>query len=338
MKWAVIIVVVNILGAAFYYFKIRRKRQNDFERNITSAAEENFYPEIEKCHEINTRSITCSCQDFRKEREQFRHDDPRRLCKHLVRSFIAADSLPEELALYRQGIERSAQAHNGFPADRRRFDKVLGGKKISIMIPNEVTEEDPLIDVYCEGKRYGYSPESGKWADRTAPPHEGQILMLLHEKVGRPVPGARPGDIKTLPDGAIENSERECRVAEEEPERFMIIGSFLKSVLPVECELAFKETKSYVAVTINNSRKWICRLRLNSKKSKHIEFPDGTKCEFDVAEDLMKYREQLLTAYSERAGKKAKARMLFQAKENNASTPDLSPVEGRDNVSYFSRN
>jgi hypothetical protein len=332
MKWFVLVVFINIVAVAFYYLSRRRQRRHVPESDIDSNSGANFYPEIEKCHEINTRNITCSCEDFRKEREQFRHDDPRRLCKHLVRSFVDAGSLPEELVLYKRGIERSAEAHNGFPACGKRFDKVLGGKKVSIMIPKEVCEKGAVIDVYCEGGRYGYSPESGNWIAK-APPREGQILMFLHEKLGKPV----PGEMEKLSGGAAEDSGKDRGVAEEEPERFMIIGSFLKSVLPVE-HIAFKETKNYVAVTINDSRKWICRLHLNSKKSRYIEFPDGTRCEFSVPEDIMKYRERLLTAYGERAAGKAKRRVLFQGKRSDASSLDLLPVESRDDTSFFSRN
>ncbi len=338
MNWAVIIAAVVIVAVALCFFIRRQRRRSGIEIYIDPRAEANFYPEIEKCHEINIKAITCSCPDFREGREQFRHDDPRRLCKHLVRSFIDANSLPEELVLYKEGIERSDEDHSGFPTNRLKFDKLIGDKKISIMIPKEVTENDSRIDVYCEAKQYSYSPELESWANETAPPCEGEIIRFLHEKIGKPIPEERLDSIKTLPRIPAEKSKNEYGAADGGPEEFYEVESLLRTLLPPDGALTLKETKSYVAVTFNNSRKWICRLYLNARKSKYIEFPDGRRYEFNAVEDIAKYKEELMNAYSKNGPKKGKARMLFPRNETAPSTYSVTSMESRDNAPYFSRN
>lgn len=62
-------------------------------------------------------------------------------------------------------------------------------------------------------------------------------------------------------------------------------------------EITFKDTQSYFSVTINNSRKWICRLYLNSEKAKYLELPDGKRFEINNIEDIAKYKEQLIKIY-----------------------------------------
>lgn len=338
MKWFVLVAVVNVIAAVLYYFRIRQNRHNNLEATSDAPASAGFYPEIEKCHEINSRSITCSCPDFRKVREQFRHDDPRRLCKHLAKSFIDAGSLPEDLALFEDGIRLSAEGHSGFPSDRRRFDRLFSGKRISLMVPKEITEEDPWIDVYYETRRYSYFPKHDKWANEMSPPQEGEVIGFLYEKLGDPVPGLILSRLK--------NSSLVQTPGKEDPQRAAVCGfggfqdveARLKTILPPETELSLKETKSYIAVTINGTRKWICRLYLASVRTRYIGFPDGRKYEISCSEDIMKYRAQLLTVYREKAAGKVKADTLFPMSEHNASPLGAASAKGRDNVQFFSQN
>jgi hypothetical protein len=336
--WLVLITSVVIAAGTLWLLKRRHKRNSGLELTIDPESEGSFYPEIEKCHEINTRSITCSCQDFREGREQFRHDDPRRLCKHLVRSFVDAGSLPEDLMRYKEGIEQSAEDHAGFPSDGKMFDTLVRGETVSIMIRKEASEEEPWTDVYYEAKRYRYSPALDKWVKETVPPYEGEIIRFLYEKIGKPIPDARLKSIQTLSCVQTEKREKEGKNAEEESERFCLLESVLRTLLPPDGDLALKETKSYVAVTFGGSRRWMCRFYLKSAKSKYIEFPDGRRYELNVIGDIAHYREQLIDAYHARSPKKGKSRMLFPANEKIPSRYNVSSVESRDRAHLFSRN
>jgi hypothetical protein len=338
MMWAIAVAAAFIIAGVGFFIKRRGDRHKGACLYIDPQSEASFYPEIEKCHAINTKSITCSCADFRNEREQFRHDDPRRLCKHLVRSFIDADSLPEDLALYKAGIARSDHVHSGFPTDCRKFDIVAGGKKISIMVPREADGVDLWVDVYCEAGLYRYSPRLKRWSDQGAPPDEREVMGFFCEKMGLPRPDM-PADDAAIPgrSGAERKPARE-RTGERMNRDLGEAESVLRALLPYDEELTLKDTRSYVAVMFNGSRRWVCRLCLRSKKSKYIEFPGGKRYALESVEDIAKYREELLNAYAEKSPKKGKARMLFASNQTALSSHDVKPVERGDSTAYFSRN
>jgi hypothetical protein len=239
--------------------------------------------------------------------------------------------------LFKEGIEWCHESHSGFPTDKRRFDTFNAGEKISLMIPKETSEEDPWVDVYCEGRRYRYSPKLQGWSDEKAPPREGHILGFLYEKIDRPIPEAVLNAIKTL-EVAAEKRKNEKTTAESTQGEFCDVESVLRTLLPPDGELTVKETKNYVAVLFNGSRKWICRLYLNARKSKYIEFPDGTRYKLTAAEDIAYYREQLMNAYSEMSRRKKKTRLLFPMIENASSNCNAASVESRNNTHLFSRN
>ena len=336
--WFVFIAVTVVSCGALFYVIRRRKLKDDLAIPINADAETGFYPEIEKCHESNTKAITCSCEEFKKNHEQFNHDDPRRLCKHLVKSFVDARSLPEYLMLYKEGIQRSSENHSGFPSDRTRFDTFISGKRVSLMIPKAVSEDDFWVDVYYEAKGYHYSPTSEMWADETVPPHEYQIITFLYEKIGRPVPEARLNLRKPFLPLQIEQREKECKPADAGPIGIQATELLLRTLLPPDGELTLKETKSYLAVMFNGSRKWICRIYLNYRKSRYIEFPDGRRYTFRRVEDIANYKEELINTYREQSPKKGKARMLFPVNDQVPSRYPVTSIDGGDTLHPFSRN
>ncbi len=339
MVWFVLIAVAGAAAGVLRSLLKRQSRNRDSGLSVDSPAQGGFYPEIEKCHEINTRSITCSCTDFRKEREQFRHDDPRRLCKHLVKSFVDADSLPEDLAFFRQGIQLSAESHSGFPSNRRRFDRICAGRRISLMVPQEITEEEPWIDVYAESGRYRYSPGLGRWAEEKTPPQEGEIIRFVYEKMGQPVPESIRTRMKIPSHGPLKRKRTEgISAAPGISEELKALDGLLRTVLPPGKEIAYRETLSYVAATLDGPRKWLCRIYVRSGRSRRIEFCDGTKYEFNSAEDIVKYRGKLLDAYRTRISGKMKTNPLFPMRENALSPHNTTSVEGRDDVQSFSQN
>ncbi len=338
MTWFLFIAFMVAASVALCSLLRRQKLRKDPGLIVDSSEQGDFYPEIEKCHEINTRSITCSCPDFRKEREQFHHDDPRRLCKHLVKSFVDADSLPEYLAFFRQGIQRSAESHNGFPSNRRRFDGILAGKRISLMVPQEVAEEEPWIDVYAESGLYRYAPGLGRWAEENPPPKELEIIRFVYEKTGQPMPESMLSRVEIPFSRSVEKGKTEGTVTRSISEELKVLDRLLRTVLPPDEEIAYRETKSYVAATLGGPRRWLCRLYLLPRRSKRIEFCDGTRYEFEAAEDIVKYRGKLLYAYRTRVSGKMKTNPLFPIRENALSPLNTTPVEERDGVQFFSRN
>jgi hypothetical protein len=386
-----IILIVIIIVLAVYYFKRQSTQRSpvnvEAKRTDVLTEKMNSFSEPDKSYEVNATLITCTCPNFREDRQQFSSNDPRRLCKHLVKHFLKNNSLPPNLYFYKDGIEWCAQYNRGFPFDKNKFDDVIGDKRISIMTPKMITEDDYWVDVYYDGKRYGYTLAFEKWSYETPPPYEEKIVRLLYKQIGDSIPEPLPlNSIKTLSSTQIDANcyiikgelarnvseiqiieaqikpraawieyitdqnkgsfniktkehilarkrhiylkdalekwlldeysnikqsynniqsvkrEKPYKTTDDELGGFQIIESLLKNNLPSEATLTFKDTKSYFAVTINNSRKWICRLYFNSEKAKYIEFPDGKRFEVMTVEDISKYKDQLIKTVGEMAG------------------------------------
>lgn len=98
---------------------------------------------------------------------------------------------------------------------------------------------------------------------------------------------------------ADEPSEHDSKIntTEEEIEAYYIIKSILGEKVELE-RITYKDTENYFNILLDgNTRKWICRLRLEGKKHS-IAFPDENKSETKLPlasnNDLFKYREQLI--------------------------------------------
>lgn len=98
---------------------------------------------------------------------------------------------------------------------------------------------------------------------------------------------------------ADEPSEHDNKIntTEEEIEAYYIIKSILGEKVELE-RITYKDTENYFNILLDgNTRKWICRLRLEGKKHS-IAFPDENKSETKQPlasnNDLFKYREQLI--------------------------------------------
>jgi len=383
-----IIFIVIIIAFAFYYFKRQSTQREpvnvEAKKTDVSIEKINSFSEPDKSYEVNATLITCTCPNFEEERQKFPLNDPRRLCKHLVKHFLKNNSLPANLCFYKDGIEWCAQYNRGFPLDKNIFDYFIEEKRISIMIPKMITEDDYWINVYYDGKHYGYTLAFEKWSYDTPPPYEEQIVRLLYKQIGDPIPEPLPlNSIRTLSSKQtdansyiikgelsrdtseiqiieaqikpraswieyiidqhkgsfnmktkehilarkrhiylknalekwlideysnikksydnIQSEKRKFKTTDEELEGFQIIESLLKNNLPSKATLTFKDTKSYFAVTINNSRLWICRFYFNSEKAKYIEFPNGKRIEVVTVEDISKHKDQLVKTVEEMA-------------------------------------
>ena len=338
MEWFFLMALSGMVAALIIYTIRRRNGQKDFDVTGDIPVGSRFYPEVEKCHEINSKSITCSCLDFRKDREQFRHDDPRRLCKHLVKSFADGNSIPEELAFFWEGIQLSAENHNGFPSNKRRFDGVFSWGRISLMVPLETTEENPWIDVYTDAGRYRYSPGLRRWAEGTVPPLEREIIRFLYETLGRPAPKPTPRHMGTLSSDPVEKEKSQGVISRGMSKELDVIDRLLRTILTPGTTVEYRETRSYVAVTINAPRKWICRLSLRSGTLKRIEFPDGTRGDLQFSDDIMKYRRHFLAAYQMRVSGSMNAAPLFPVREHTSTPIRNTPTQSRDEAQFFSQN
>jgi len=144
--------------------------------------------------------LTCSCPDFTMYRTEYRADDPRRLCRHLVMKLLEKGDLPPEFAEYREELVDEEGTPKGFYPYSHREKTVIAGKNLVIFADDY--DENPsqyLVTLFYEGKRYVYEPETGKWQDGRAPRYGEEIRAWVKDMVPRFQPRPLPeGCIRTI--------------------------------------------------------------------------------------------------------------------------------------------
>ncbi len=91
--------------------------------------------------------------------------------------------------------------------------------------------------------------------------------------------------------------ESKIKTTDSEIEAFYIIKSILGEKVDLE-RITYKDTESYFNILLdNNTRKWICRLRLEGRKQS-IAFPDENKAEkkqpIESNNDLFNYKDEII--------------------------------------------
>lgn len=68
-----------------------------------------------KEYEINLPELTCTCLNFAEDRLKYQKNDPRRLCKHMVKTLVDYEYVPDGLNIYAEKIAVAAFYRGGFP-------------------------------------------------------------------------------------------------------------------------------------------------------------------------------------------------------------------------------
>lgn len=116
------------------------------------------------------------------------------------------------------------------------------------------------------------------------------ISEMMNDKIktalggaGGSVSVAEPKQLAEPAQNAEESAEPERKTpnivtTEEELEAYFIIKNMLADIVPMQ-DITYKDTESYISILYKaNSRKWLCRLRLNGSK-KSLILPDENKRE-----------------------------------------------------------
>lgn len=198
MEALIFFIIISIVLILFGFIASSLKS-----KNTASTLEVKSFSHDFVSYKVDTRVITCTCPNFIEDRSKYQIDDPRRLCKHLIKKMWETNSLPQDLIFYKDGIKWSYEYGKGFSYyDGEKIDIHINGKKFTIFTHEMDNEDDPdiyWIEVYCENKRYSYTANFEKWALDNPPPHEEQIIRLIYEKMGEPIPPLIPSDsLKTL--------------------------------------------------------------------------------------------------------------------------------------------
>lgn len=105
---------------------------------------------------------TCSCKDWKNTRYKYEKDDPRRLCKHLIKQ-INLENLPKNLIPFKQSIAFYKEERRGF---KRRIYSIIKIPDTDLI----VLYQQGWIDVFnSEGELYSlvlydYINEDIKWS------------------------------------------------------------------------------------------------------------------------------------------------------------------------------
>ena len=130
-------------------------------------------------YEVNPSVRTCTCPDFNETHADYLKDDPRRLCKHLIRVFHEKDNLPDDLKFFKEGIEFFAGRKSGFPPSIYRKNTSINGEKIEIFFDEyDETERNFWISIYWKSKKYGHDLINGSWGYSNIPEPENVLQII----------------------------------------------------------------------------------------------------------------------------------------------------------------
>ena len=142
----------------------------------------------------------CSCPDFMGSRASYRVDDPRRLCRHLVRRIYESATFPEFFTPYKEELDECAGRARGFYPYAQRGGTIIQGKRL-VMFAEEYDENPEIYEmlIFFDGKRFMYRPEIGKWGNDAAPEYAVEIENWARDMILRFQPEPLPeGSIRTL--------------------------------------------------------------------------------------------------------------------------------------------
>lgn len=124
-------------------------RENENKTIIVSFSD----PDIH--YQVDIEKLTCTCLNFLEDRSEYPTDDPRRLCKHLIKALLEKNKIPESLEFYREEIERLqdkaithwiTDEHNKIKSEyeKTKVDVAEKKKQITTTEKKQITTKDEL--------------------------------------------------------------------------------------------------------------------------------------------------------------------------------------------------
>ncbi|HQT37429.1 MAG TPA: hypothetical protein PLA07_10685, partial [Sulfuricurvum sp.] len=100
-------------------------------------------------------NLICSCEDWKQKRQHYPSDDPRRLCKHIVKN-LDTNNLPSSMKYYKETIQYYQDNEKGF--NKFDFDKVINLLRNDLIIlGSDENIYENWMNVYDKaGNQYGF--------------------------------------------------------------------------------------------------------------------------------------------------------------------------------------
>ena len=191
-----IIAFIFIVGFFIFLFSYKSKGKARYIRDTNKSNNQlnikSFTGNEE--YKIDVLEITCTCPDFSDRRSGFNRDDPRRLCKHLIRALLENGELPESMDKYCDKLQGIADEGRGFPLTKKLVNHLIDGYPFEIWLCDTQNISDPKYawcDVYEKGKRYAYNIIEKRWSYKDAPKNSDDVVRLIHEELRLPPPEKR---------------------------------------------------------------------------------------------------------------------------------------------------
>ncbi len=156
---------------------------------VQSFSHKNIY------YEINLKSLTCSCFSFLVNHSMYSINDPRRLCKHLIKIFSEKNSLPSYLNFYKSEIQLLAEKGTSFYPCKHRINALINNKKLEVFAGDyDDFEDSPWVTVFYDEKRYLYNFRNKCWSNYQdgCPEDAEQIVEWINRHIDNFLPKSIP--------------------------------------------------------------------------------------------------------------------------------------------------
>ena len=175
------------------YFATKKKeyRQNDKKTDLQQQINDvtskltittSYTPDLPDMGDVDLNRLKCTCNQFKEYRQRFSIIDPRRLCKHLVKTLIEK-GLPENLAEFKPEMLYWANMNRGVPIYDYLTTSYINGKKVILeaFIYDETSTREHINIIYAD-KQFGYWIDTNKWWS-LSPPDREAIEQLIKDKL-----------------------------------------------------------------------------------------------------------------------------------------------------------
>jgi len=117
-------------------------------------------------YSINEIDLSCSCPDFQKSRSYFAADDPRKLCKHVIK-FLCENQQQHQFELFKEKLDWCYEKERGFPLFGEQFKSADNEFEIVGFMPSEnqwnFNSEGFWIELYYKNTRFAFNPVFQTW-------------------------------------------------------------------------------------------------------------------------------------------------------------------------------
>lgn len=190
----ILVFILIIAFLIFIFHKPGRKPQKGLnaEKPSNKLRVKSFTGDEQYMVDIN--ALSCTCADFYDRRSNYDRSDPRRLCKHLIRTLLEEGQLPPSLAQYEEKLQGIEEQGRGFPITKKLVNPTIDGRKYEIWLCDPDNISDPKYawcDVYDGPDRFAYNLIENRWSYKMAPENGNGVIRFIHNEMGLPEPDVR---------------------------------------------------------------------------------------------------------------------------------------------------